>query len=91
LLPDEGGWKRDEYIRLSNDPAGATYTAYSVTKQEGQVTLHEAQALTRKADASLWVDGVPMGKGEGERLLHPVGHLSKLPDGTAIHGSHWPH
>lgn len=87
VLPDGDGWDRNEYVRLSSDPSTGTYTAYSVVKQDGQVTLHEAQTLTKKKDNSLWVDGVPMGQGEGERLLHPVGHLSKLPDGQPSTGA----
>jgi len=39
----------------------------------------EPQTVTRTADGKTLVNGQPLGKGEGEGQLRPVGHLRRLP------------
>ncbi len=97
IVPDDGVWKRDEFVRLSSDPlapdtAGVSdgvkgnITVYSVHTDNDQVTLREAQSLTTTATGAKLVDGVPQGSGEGQRLLRPVGHITKLPNGESKTG-----
>lgn len=44
------------------------------------------QVLTVTADGKKLIDGVPLGTGEGEANLRPVGHISQLPDGKTTTG-----
>ncbi len=81
VLPDGNGWQRTEFVRLENETDGG-YTLFSVATANGQATLREGQALTLTSDGAKQVDGLPLGSGKGERLLRPVGHLSKLPGGV---------
>ena len=86
LLPDGNGWKRSDFVRLADGADSPGYTAFAVSKENEQVTLREAQSLTRAVDGKQWVDGVPMGSGEGQRLLRPVGFVSQLPNGESKTG-----
>ncbi len=80
LLPDGNGWKRNDWVRLADGADTQGFTTFSVTKENDQVTLREAQTLTLTADKEQLVDGMPMGAGEGQRLLRPVGFVSQLPN-----------
>ncbi|MGV3482943.1 MAG: cation acetate symporter [Planctomycetaceae bacterium] len=88
ILSDEDGWNRSEFVRLAdpNRPAPTSFTVFSVAKQDDQVTLREAQTMTVTAGGSKLVDGYPLGSGEGQRLLRPVGHISQLPEGQSSTG-----
>lgn len=44
-----------------------------------------AQTVTKEGDRK-FVDGVPQGRGEGQRDLRPVGTVSRLPDGASRTG-----
>ena len=60
--------------------------AWSVDSQDnGMVQLLEAQTLEDRDDV-LFVNGKRKGEKEGEPELHPVGHVSKLPDGKTSTG-----
>jgi cation/acetate symporter len=66
-------------IRIRND---GTSTVWSIEETgPDQVLLREAQTVTITADGKTLVNGLPKGTGEGETQLHPVGHITKLPDG----------
>ncbi len=41
----------------------------------------EPQTVTKTADGQTLVNGLPLGEGENQASLKPVGHLSKLPGG----------
>jgi len=86
MMPDGNGWDRNKWVRLLDLPGSSSFTLFSVTSDEGQLTLYEAQALTKTTDGTKLVDGLPMGDGDGERLLRPVGHISKLPGGETKTG-----
>jgi cation/acetate symporter len=51
-----------------------------------QVLLREAQTVTKTADGTLLVNGRPKGTKKGEPELHPVGHITRLPDGKTKTG-----
>lgn len=86
ILPDSDKWKRSEFVRLADDSVPGAFTVYSVTQNDNGIMLHEAQSLTKTSSGAKFVDGVPMGRGEGERLLRPVGHIAKLPGGETSTG-----
>jgi len=78
ILPDGDGWKRDRFVRLAD---GDGFKIFSVTRADDGVMLREGQSITTNADGTKTVDGYPMGGGDAERLLRPVGHVSRLPGG----------
>ena len=87
VLPATGIWDDDQFLR-TEDPATGQVTAWSKHQLEnGDVMLFEAQFVTKKADKSILVGGKPLGTGEGEAQLHPVGRVSKLPEGAEETGS----
>ena len=51
------------------------------------VMLLEAQTIAKTADGKTLVNGQVKGKKKGEAELHPVGHVSKLPEGKSKTGS----
>ncbi len=54
--------------------------------EEGQAYLHEAQTLEVRPDGTKLVNGEPRGTKKGEPELHPVGHVSRLPNGQSRTG-----
>ncbi len=84
VLPDGDGWQREKFIRLQ-DADSKGFTVFSISVDGTQATLHQAQSLTKRG-VKKWVDGLPMGKGEGERMMHPTGYVSKLPNGESETG-----
>lgn len=60
---------------------------WSLWSQEDQtVFLLEAQTVGQAADGTLLVNGQPKGIKKGEAELHPIGHVSKLPNGQTRTG-----
>lgn len=84
VLPDEDGWDSSRFVRL-DDQAGA-YDVFSFKRAADQVWLVQGQAVTRASDGSWWIDGAPRGRGEGEKVLRPVGHVSRLPEDQSATG-----
>lgn len=78
VLPNDDGWEDQPFVRLA-DAAGG-YSIYSVEEAADGVFLIQAQAVSQGPHGKR-VGGLPLGSGTGERLLHPVGHVSQLPDG----------
>ncbi|MCB9873228.1 MAG: cation acetate symporter [Planctomycetaceae bacterium] len=62
-------------------------TMWSVEAVPGKMILHEAQTMQKRSDGTVLVNGEPKGVKKGEPELHPVGHISKLPDGQQKTGS----
>ena len=60
---------------------------WSVETVPGKMILHEAQTMQKLSDGTVLVNGEPQGVTKGEPELHPVGHVSKLPDGQQKTGS----
>lgn len=46
----------------------------------------QPQSVTKQIEGSLLINGLPLGDGEGEATLDPVGSISKLPDGKTETG-----
>jgi cation/acetate symporter len=77
----KGGPEDVPLVRIRN---GATSMVSFWSIEElgpNQVRLHEAQSVSKTAGGKTRVNGLPLGTGDGETQLHPVGHISKLPDG----------
>lgn len=77
VVTPEAGWVEAPYVRL-RDAAGAT-TVWSVVETDEGVLLREAQSMATTPDGRTLVNGLPLGRGEGEAVLHPVGHIERLP------------
>lgn len=86
VLPARNGWQdHEDLIRLSRaDEVG--YDLFQVQPADGdQVVLRQAQAITKSLDGTM-IDGAPLGRGDTEKELKPIGTLSKLPDGKSETG-----
>lgn len=53
---------------------------------ETSLSASEPIQVTELPDGTHLVDGTPLGTGEGQRNLRPVGHISGLPDGQSSTG-----
>ncbi len=91
LLPDEGPWKDKPFVRVRKS-AGAPVTVFHKSSPtEGQTLLTESQTVGKQPDGKVFsINGLPKGKKEGEAVLHPVGHVSKLPGGVESSGPQGP-
>ena len=83
----EGGENDVRLVRIRDEGADVA-TIWSVQGTDGsdQVTLLEAQTLTKTARGMRLVNGRPKGTKKGEPELHPVGHISRLPGGKTKTG-----
>ena len=80
------GWEdHDDLVRLES-ASGTGFDVFHVQPEGELVVLRQAQAVTKAADG-LQIDGAPLGRGEGEKVLAPVGTISKLPGGAEESGS----
>ena len=83
VIPATDGWEADEaFVRLeSADGVGFdVYRIEDTGQGPGKVILRKAQAYTKSSSGPL-IDGVPLGRNEGEKELRPVGTVAALPDG----------
>lgn len=69
------------FPQTTNAETGETITWTPRIDEAGNTFLDEAQTVTETADGKKIIDGLPFGDGEGENSLHPIGRVSKLPDG----------
>jgi len=53
---------------------------------EAKPGVDQIQTKTITADGQILYNGLPLGTGEGEGSLAPVGHISRLPDGVSSTG-----
>lgn len=76
------GWDAlDETIRFSIPDATFPddgFEVYGIETTDQGILLHRGQSITLR-DGETFVDGLPLGRGEGMRSLQPVGHLAELP------------
>jgi cation/acetate symporter len=97
VLPGADGWDPEVWVRLADGPdvtgdaaveggAATGFTVFRIRREGDRVWLNQAQSATRTADGRDLVDGTPRGRGPGQRLMHPVGHVSKLPEGQQSTG-----
>ncbi len=88
IVPAEGGWEDAPFVRARQAETGRVI-AWRVVPQDdtGEVLLRESQTVvTQRADGRTLINGLPKGTGEGETELHPVGHISRLPEGKTETG-----
>ena len=92
VIPATDGWQgangeKQEFIRLVPLNGNAGYDVFHIDDSPvpHKKVLRQAQAVTGSGTTKL-IDGAPNGRGEGQRELKPVGHLSKLPDGETSTG-----
>ena len=84
IMPITGGWTDLPYLR-TRDRETNQVTVWSISG-DSDVTLREAQTLTKTVGGDLLVNGKLKGVKKGEAELHPIGHLSKLPEGKSSTG-----
>ncbi len=77
VLPKAGAWAGKPYVRLQ-DHASGRVEVWREEVRDGAAWLTETQRLTVTPAGARLVDGVPQGKGPGERDLRPVGHVVSL-------------
>jgi cation/acetate symporter len=68
-------------------PKGVWHVEYeNVDNTKVSVTLRECQTVQKLDDGTVLVNGKPKGTKTGEPELHPVGHVSALPNGATSTG-----
>ena len=86
VLPATAAWKDTPYIR-TRDTETEVVTVWKKNEQEdGSFVVLEGQSETKTEDGKKLVNGLPMGTKKGEPELHPIGTISKLPDGEQSTG-----
>ena len=86
IIPPSGVWEDLPYTRL-RDPETGIISVWRIEESgDGQITLRETQTVRRATDGSVWVNGEKKGEKKGEAELHPVGHVSRLPEGKTRTG-----
>ncbi len=80
VLPD-GAWLNLPFVRTKNETTGEVTTWSARVDSDGSHYFDEAQTLSLFPDGSKLVNGLPLGKSEGEATLQSIGSVSKLPDG----------
>jgi len=91
LLPATGPWADKPYIRIQEQPGPEGVRIYrelpnSSRQLEGAAAWAETQTLVEVkegAQSHRFVNGLPLGLGEGQATLRPVGHVEILPGGEA--------
>ncbi len=86
VIPAADGWESTPFVRLKDDETGDVSTWSIEEDESGTVTLFEAQTLAKLPSGETLVNGKPLGKGDGEATLHPVGRISELPGGEMATG-----
>ena len=86
ITPADGAWVEQPFVRIASGSDQAT-SVWHLDKVDEGVFLRETQTLEKTADGRLLVNGKPKGTKKGEPELHPVGYISRLPDGRKETGS----
>jgi cation/acetate symporter len=77
MLPKSGVWANRPYTRVQDRASGRVEVWREVTR-DGVAYLTETQRLTVTPEGARLVDGLPQGRGAGQRDLRPVGHVVAL-------------
>jgi cation/acetate symporter len=94
LIDPDRDWLESEFFRFRNEKTGAEHVWGIDELGEDEVKwwqtvdpgatrafrLREGQIVTTTVDGRTLVNGLPLGTGEGEGQLHPVGWISRLPN-----------
>jgi cation/acetate symporter len=76
-LPKAGAWAGKPYTRLQ-DRASGRVEVWREEMRDGVSWLTETQRVTVTPAGARLIDGLPQGKGDGQRDLRPVGHVFAL-------------
>ncbi len=94
VLPPEKGWPEETFLRIRDTDGRVLVVKELVTgSQDGKAekTLIECQTLEKTVDGQTRVNGRLLGESvdqdERPAQLHPVGHISSLPDGRQQTGA----
>lgn len=87
VVPADGDWVGKPYVRTRHNATGAITVWRIRQTEQGRRELDEAQSVTKTPAGEVLVGGLPRGRGEGEATLHPVGRVSRLPDGAEATGA----
>lgn len=79
-LEGDDKWDPSRFRRFQDNDTGRV-SVWSVAPGEIVTILREAQTVTTTPDGQVLVNGEPKGTQKGEPELHPVGYMSRLPDG----------
>ena len=90
VLPTPEGWgaTKQSFLHLQDRKSKRT-TVWHVVKPataDVSMTLSEAQTVTKLADGKRLINGLPIGTGSDQAVLHPVGFLKSLPGGKTETG-----
>ncbi|MCA8982328.1 MAG: cation acetate symporter [Planctomycetaceae bacterium] len=80
LVALDEAWENLPFVKLRDEKTQAITVWYRQHLDENQSLLQEAQYVSLTAEGKELVNGFPKGKRAGEPQLHPVGHLSHLPE-----------
>lgn len=73
-------WRRLPFVRLRGGYSEQMSIWSRENLEDGSFLLREAQYVQQTRGGQELVNGLPKGRGAGQAQLHPVGHLTKLPD-----------
>ncbi len=83
VIPPDNGWQEHpEFVRVERDDK----LGFDVFHLDKGGVWRQAQSVIKTTDGQTLIDGVPLGVGEGQRQLKPVGAVTKLPDGKTETG-----
>lgn len=85
IVASEGAWLDTPFLRVAHGSDKAV-SVWHIDKTDAGVLLRETQTLHKGVDGQVLVNGEPKGMKKGEPELHPIGHISKLPDAQAETG-----
>jgi cation/acetate symporter len=77
VLPKAGAWAGKPYTRLQ-DRATGQVAVWREEARDGVARLTETQRVTVTPAGARLIDGLPQGRGPGQRDLRPVGYVAAL-------------
>lgn len=90
VLAAPEGWSatKQTYIHLQDRESKRTsiWLVEKPATENAALTLTETQTVTKLADGTRLINGLPLGTKSGEAVLHPVGFMKSLPDGKTETG-----
>ena len=87
ILNADSGWENSGFLRVQDGTQERVFSVHSREDSPGLVDVREAQVISIDKDGVTLINGQPKSTGKTENKLHPVGFLSKLPDGKSQTGS----
>ena len=101
IISTDGGWQDRGFVRMRSEASGVetVWNLDELGDKELQLwqgrdpsakrafRLREGQVVTKTPDGEVFINGLPLGTGEGETQLHTVGWISRLPDDASATGA----